>query len=218
MSLHQEQSNKKDTLTLYHYWRSSCSWRVRWALRHKGVAFNGVHINLLQNEQNSPAFLAKNPAGFLPAMEWKGEVFGESMAILEWIEDMWPHKPLLPASPTDRMRVRQMSQMIISGIQPIQNLSVLKKLSPNTAEQTDWAKFWIERGLCKLEEIVAKHAGTYCFGGSLTFADLCLVPQIYNANRFQVSLESFPTLKRVHTHCSTLAECIWASPENHQPT
>lgn len=218
MGPNQEKPIKNDTLTLYHYWRSSCSWRVRWALRHKGVAFNSVPINILQNEHNSLAFLAKNPAGFLPALEWNGEVFGESMAMLEWIEDMWPRKPLLPASAKDRMRVRQLSLMIISGIQPVQNLSVLRKLSADPAQQSDWAKFWIERGLEKLEEIVSEHAGTYCFGGSLTFADLCLVPQIYNANRFQVSLEPFPVLKRVHANCAALPECIWAAPENQQPS
>lgn len=201
-------------LTLYHYWRSSCSWRVRWALAHKGVSYQDIPVNLLLNEQNSPDFLAVNPGGFVPAISINGSVFGESMAILEWIEETYPRNPLLPASSLDRMRVRQMCQLIISGIQPVQNLSVLRKHSSDPAAQSEWARHWITLGLQKLENLVAPHAGTYCYGGTLTLADICLVPQIYNANRFNVAMDQFPALSRVHQACLELPACQASAPQN----
>lgn len=201
-------------ITLYHYWRSSCSWRVRWALAHKGISFDDVAVNLLANEQNSPAYLAKNPGGFVPALEINGEFFGESLAMLEWIEETFRNNPLLPQNPNDRMRVRQMCQMIASGIQPIQNLSVMRMYSSDAGEQAKWARHWIAKGLDKLEQLVSQHAGTYCFGGALTLADLCLVPQIYNANRFNVDMTAYPTLNRINQLCLTIPECQASAPQN----
>ena len=202
------------SITLYDYWRSSCSWRIRWALRHKAVPYASQTVNLLTNEQRDAKFLAKNPMGFVPAIEISDGVFGESLAILEWIEETYPQKPLLPAAPVDRMRVRQICQIIASGIQPIQNLSVMKRHSPDPKQQSEWAHYWIERGLQNLEPLVTKSAGTYCVGGSLTFADLCLIPQIYNALRFNVNTTQFPTLMWIYQHCLTLPECVAASPQN----
>jgi maleylacetoacetate isomerase len=201
-------------LTLYHYWRSSCSWRVRWALTHKGVKYDDVPINLLLNEHRSPDFLAKNPSGFVPALVINGESFGESMAILEWIEETFPHKPLLPQSPLDRMRVRQMCLMIISGTQPLQNLSVMRKHSSDPAAQAEWSRHWITLGLQNLENLLANHAGTFCFGGQLSLADICLVPQIFNANRFNVNMDAFPIIKGVHQNCLKLPECDASAPHN----
>jgi maleylacetoacetate isomerase len=201
-------------ITLYHYWRSSCSWRVRWALAHKQIPYTDVPVNLLANEQNSPSYLAINPGGFVPAISYNGNVFGESLAIMEWLEETFAAKPLLPASATDRLRVRQICQMIVSGIQPIQNLSVMRRYSSEPSEQSSWARHWIGLGLEKLEKIVAPHAGTFCHGGQLTMADLCLVPQIYNANRFNVDLTPFPTLTRINHNCLQIAECQAAAPQN----
>jgi maleylacetoacetate isomerase len=201
-------------LTLYHYWRSSCSWRVRWALHHKGVIFSDLAVNLLQNEQNSPTYLAKNPGGYVPALEINGQIFGESMAILEWIEETWPHNPLLPASALDRLRVRQICNLIVSGIQPVQNLGVMRKHSSDAGQQAAWAHHWINLGLAKLEALIAPIAGTYCLGGELTMADLCLVPQVYNAQRFNVDLGPYPTIARINQHCLSLKSCIAAAPQN----
>lgn len=207
--------NQQPALELFHYWRSSCSWRVRWALRHKGIAYHDRPINLLKNEQNSPDYLALNPSGFLPALRTAdGTVYGESMAILEWIEEMFPHNPLLPNSPTERARVRQICQMIIAGTQPLQNLSVMRMYSKDLAEQQAWSQHWIALGIAKVEKIVAEHAGTYCMGGMLTWADLCIVPQVYNAIRFHISMDQFPTLNRINAHCLTLASCEASAPHN----
>jgi maleylacetoacetate isomerase len=201
-------------LALYHYWRSSCSWRVRWALIYKGIAYQDVAVNLLQNEQNSPAYLAKNPGGYVPAIDIAGQIFGESMAILEWIEETWPHNPLLPSSPTERLRARQISHLIVSGIQPVQNLGVMRKHSFDPSQQASWANYWISLGLQKLESLIAPIAGTYCLGGELSMADLCLVPQVYNALRFNVDLSSYPTISRINQHCLTLKSCIASAPQN----
>ena len=200
--------------TLYHYWRSSCSWRVRWALNHKGIAYADRAINLLQNEQNSPDFLAKNPGGYVPAVEFDGEVFGESLAILEWIEETHPASPLLPKSPADRLRVRQMCHVIASGIQPIQNLAVMRRHSSDASEQAKWASHWIATGLEKFEALITPYADQFCFGGALSFADLCLVPQVHNAIRFNVSLLPYPVLARINAHCLTLPACIASAPQN----
>ena len=208
------QTNTKPNITLYHYWRSSCSWRVRWALKHKGLAYTDVPINLLQNEQNSPSFLVKNPGGYVPALQINAGIFGESLAILEWIEETHPASPLLPKSPADRLRVRQMCQHIASGIQPIQNLAVMRRHSSDPQEQAKWASHWIATGLEKFESLITPFAGTYCFGGELSFADLCLVPQVYNALRFNLSLTPYPIVARINAHCLTLPACQAAAPQN----
>lgn len=207
-------ANSTNHLTLYHYWRSSCSWRVRWALKHKGVPYSEVIVNLLTGEQSDPAFLAKNPGGYVPALDINGEVFGESLAILEWIEETYPANPLLPKAPRDRLRVRQMCHLIVSGIQPLQNLAVMRRVSNDPAEQIKWAHDSIKSGLVKLEQLVAPYAGTYSFGGHVTLADLCLVPQVYNAARFQVDMTPFPTISRINKACLTLPACDAAAPHN----
>jgi maleylacetoacetate isomerase len=204
----------KHDLTLYHYWRSSCSWRVRWSLHHKGIPFNDVAINLLTGEQNSSSYLSKNPGGYVPALEIDGKFFGESLAILEWLEEEYPAKPLLPQNRLERLRVRQISQLIVSGIQPVQNLAVLKKHSNDPAEQAKWANECIGAGLCKLETILKSTAQTYCFGDTLTLADLCLVPQVYNAQRFKVDLAALPIISRINETCLKLPACEAAAPHN----
>jgi len=104
--------------------------------------------------------------------------------------------------------------MIASGIQPIQNLSVMRRHSSDPVAQSEWGHHWIQKGFDKLELVVSKTAGTYCFGGTLTFADICLVPQVFNANRFKVDMDQYPTLKRINAHCLTLKACDAAAPHN----
>ncbi len=207
-------NSAKHNLTLYHYWRSSCSWRVRWSLHHKGIKFEDTPINLLHGEQNNPAYLDKNPGGYVPALEVDGNFFGESLAILEWLEEEYPEKPLLPKNSLDRMRVRQICQLIVSGIQPVQNLAVLRRFSSDPAEQAKWASEWIGAGLCKLESLLKSTAKTYCVGDTLTLADLCLVPQIYNAQRFKVDISTLPVISRINETCLKLPACDAAAPHN----
>lgn len=201
-------------ITLYHYWRSSCSWRVRWALLHKGVKYDEHTVNLLLNEQNSAEYRQENPGGYVPALKIEGDTYGESLAMMEWIEETHPNKPLLPTSALDRMRVRQMCLMIVSGTQPLQNLSVMRHHSSDAATQAQWARHWIEDGLSKFEKLVSQYAGTFCFGGALTLADLCLVPQMYNARRFNIDVSRFAILSTIEKHCLRLVECERAAPHN----
>lgn len=203
-------------ITLHHYWRSSCSWRVRWALNIKGVAYVDRIVDLLNGDQNSPAFRQINPLGYIPVIETPSGVFGESMAILEWLEESYPHPPLLPQSAAERAFVRQIAQMIVSGIQPLQNLVVLKHWSPDASEQSKYAAHWINLGLLKLEKLLnLKHsAGTFCVGSQLTLADICLVPQVYNAIRYGLDVNNYPISKRIYEHCLTLPECLKAAPQN----
>jgi len=205
----------KPDITLYHYWRSSCSWRVRWALTIKGVRWHSETVNLLHGGQHSPEFLALNPAGFVPAVVTSGQAFGESFAILEWIEETWRQRPLLPQDPLSRMHVRQLCNTIVSGTQPLQNLSPQQRHSSDPAEQAAWAKHWIEKGL-SVYELVLQHGrpGTYSFGGQVTLADICLVPQCYNAERYGVKLEKWPLLAGIYRRCLELPECQESAPHN----
>lgn len=203
-------------LILYNYWRSSCSWRVRWALALKGVAFRNVPIDLLHDGQKSPDFLSLNPAGFVPAMVIDGVAYGESLALLEWIEETWPNPSLLPLDPVSRLRVRQLCLTIVAGTQPLQNLVAMRAHSTDGAEQSRWARTWIQRGLQTFEALAQLNyvAGTFSFGGTLTMADLCVVPQVYNAKRFGVDLSEMPIVSRIYDHCLTLSACTEAAPQN----
>lgn len=203
----------KPELTLYHYWRSSCSWRVRWALAHKQIAYKSVTVNILEGQQNTPEFLKKNPSGWVPCLMVGDRGLGESMAILEWIEETFPKPGLMPTDALDRAWVRQFCETIVAGTQPLQNLSVLRYYSKEEAAQKAWAQHWIARGLAACEKLLTGKSGSFCLGNHLTLADLCLIPQVYNALRFQVSLESLPNCRRIYEACKVMEHCVSSAPE-----
>ncbi len=208
-----KQETRKD-LTLYHYWRSSSSWRVRWGLKLKGVTWHDVPVNLLADAQKSPDYLKVNPAGFVPAVEINGRCFGESLAILEWLEETHPTPPLLPKDPLDRMQVRQLMFQIACNTQPVQNLSVMRLHSADKDEQQKWARHWITAGLAGYEKLLEHgRPGRFSFGDHVTMADLCLVPQIYNARRFNVDVGQWPLLEAIGQRCMELPECKAAHPD-----
>lgn len=196
--------------TLYHYWRSSSSWRVRWALMLKGVDFEAVAVNLLRGEQQAADYVAKNPQGLVPLLTVptpNGGVvqLSESMAILEYLEEVYPQPALLPVEALGRARVRQLSQVIVADTQPLQNLSVLRHISSEAAAQKVWAQKYIRRGFDAYEALLAQpgwhsggRAGRYSYGDSVTMADLCLVPQVYNALRQELDLARWPRLQAVY--------------------
>jgi maleylacetoacetate isomerase len=202
--------------SLYHYWRSSCSWRVRWALALKGVSYDSVPVNLLAGEQTNAGYTEKNPACFVPAVEIDGRYFGESLAILEWIEETWPTPALLPKAPLDRLLVRQMALTVVAGTQPLQNLATLKYFAPDEAARKPHAQYWIGRGLKTLEKLIvqANKGGPFAFGQDPTFADLCLVPQVYNALRFDVDLSAVPKCQAIYEHALKTPACDAAAPHN----
>lgn len=203
---------------LFHYWRSSCSWRLRWALAHKGIAHVKTHVNLLANEQRGPEFLQLNPSGFVPALKTGEEVWSESLAILEWLEEKFPAPPLLPASESGRLLARQLAHLVATGIQPLQNLLPQQKHSDDPEERKRFARFWNERGLGIYEEMLRRRPtalnGRRSVGNEVTLADLCLIPQVYNAKRYDVDMGRFPLAQAIYEDClKNEAACQASSPE-----
>ncbi len=202
-------------MILYHYYRSSCSWRVRWAFHHKNIPVKLVAVNLLQAEQHEGGHVKKNPTHYVPVLEVNGQYYGESMAILEWIEENYPTPALLPNDPISRLRVRQLAQIIVAGTQPLQNMTALEQYK-DPAEREVQSRKWIDRGLASYEEILQSGvAGTYSVGSQLSFADLCLIPQCYNALRNNLDLSSYPLVHRIYKHCLELESCRKTAPENY---
>ena len=206
------------SLTLYHYWRSSCSWRVRWALAIKGVDYQSIPVNILSGEHRQPEYLAKNPSGFLPALMIDGHCYGESLALIDWLEETYPNPPLYPARPEGRLRVRQLALTIATGTQPLQNPALLQHFVAVESERQGHMQHFIRRGLRVYETLLGQgRPGLYSEGDQVTVADLCLIPQVYNALRFAVSLEAIPLVQAIYQRCRLLPECQLAAPEQHQP-
>jgi len=210
-------------LTLYGYWRSSSSYRVRIALELKGLAYAYAAVHLLEGggQQFNEDYRAKNPSAQVPTLMVSGDgepfVLAQSVAILEFLDETFPEPALLPTSPRDRARVRQLVEVINSGIQPIANLSVLKYLGrvmqQDEATRNTWTRHWIATGFEALEALLAKTAGRFAFGDEVTLADCFIVPQVYNANRFQVDLTPYPNLRRVSAEAEALPAFQRARPE-----
>ena len=210
-------------MIFYDYWRSSSAWRVRIALHWKGVPFERRAVNLLASAQRDPEFLALNPQGQVPvliippeAAGGRPQVLAQSMAILGYLEERFPAPSLLPpaAAPWQRARVRQLAEMINSGIQPYQNLPLLQWLRDvGFAEPNRVPQEFNARGLAALEKLAAETAGAFLAGDCPTLADLYLIPQLYTARRFSVDLSPYPTLLRVEQAAAALPAFEAARPE-----
>lgn len=200
---------------LYSYFRSSCSWRVRIALALKGIAYDQVPVNLVKDggQQFSAEFKAVNPMKQVPALKIDGITITQSLAIIQYLEDTRPNPRLLPQDPKKRAQVRMISDHIASGIQPLQNLSVLNKMGERKME---WAQQCITSGFQALEQILQHTAGRYCVGDEVSMADLCLVPQAANAERYGVSLDPYPTITRINKALLEL-EAFKVSHPSRQP-
>ncbi|MBI3727027.1 MAG: maleylacetoacetate isomerase [Burkholderiales bacterium] len=213
-------------MKLYSYFRSSASYRVRIALNLKGLDYEQVAIHLVKNggEQLRPAYMALNPDGLVPALQ--DEVEGEtitltqSMAIIEYLDEVYPDIALLPSKALDRAYVRSLALSIACEIHPVNNLRVLKYLS-GTLQVSDeqknaWYRHWCELGLAVLEQKLATdtRTGRFCFGDTPGFADCFLIPQIANAQRFNCDMSSMPTIMRIHQACSEHPAFIKAAPAN----
>ena len=209
-------------MKLYTYFRSSAAFRVRIALNLKAMSYESVPVDLRPGAHRQPDYLARNPQGLIPALEDAGAVIGQSLAIIEYLEEIRPQPPLLPRTALDRARVRSMALAIACDIHPLNNLRVLNYLrAPLGQEQAavdTWYRHWIAEGFRSLEE-QAKHAtgdGRHMFGTELTLADICLVPQMFNARRLDCNLEPFPTLRAICAHLEALPAFARAAP-NPQP-
>lgn len=206
-------------MKLYTYFRSSAAYRVRIALNLKGVAHESVPVDLRPGAHRRPDYLARNPQGLIPAIEDGAAVISQSLAIIEYLEETHPQPPLLPRSPLDRARVRSLALAIACDIHPLNNLRVLNYLrSPLGHDQATvdtWYRHWIAEGFGALEE-EAKRAsgdGQHMFGTEVTLADVCLLPQMFNARRFKCDIEPFPTLRSICAHLETVSAFARAAPE-----
>ncbi len=206
-------------LTLHSAWRSSAAYRVRIGLNLKGLAYDIAPVNLVANQHQAPAFAALNPQRLLPALEVDGRVLTQSLAILDWLDETVPAPPLLPTDPFDRAQVRAMAQIVASDIHPVNNLRILRALTVLGVDEPGreaWIGRWITDGFTALETMVARHGAGYAFGETPTLADCCLVPQVYNAERFKTDLTPFPALRAVAARCAEHPAFAAAHP-NQQP-
>ena len=206
-------------MKLFNYWRSSASYRVRLALSFKGLAYEYVAVNLVKGEQHESPHRTRNPWGGVPVLEVveNGKTFEipQSVAIVEYLEEKYPEKPLFPKNPIERARMRAMVELVNSGIQPLHNLQVLNKVKEYTPDTKPWAELWIGKGLDALELMAKETAGTFLIGNSFTFADACLIPQLFGARRFaSVDPSKYPTLIRVEAECMKLDFVQKARPES----
>jgi maleylpyruvate isomerase len=204
-------------LTLHGYWRSTTAYRVRIALGVKGVAYEQVTHDLRTGAQREAGYLALNPQGLVPALETGDAVLTQSPAILEWIEEVYPDPPLLPANPNDRAIVRAMAAAIACDIHPINNLRILNTLraefGADDAAVNRWIVLWIGDGFAALETMIAGHGGGFAFGATPTIADCHLVPQVYSAERFAVDLSPFPHLVAAANEACALPAFAAAHPD-----
>ena len=210
-------------LKLYHYWRSSSSWRVRWALALKQVPCEFIPINLLADEESTPAHLARNPMGYVPVLEITEsegaplQFLGESVAIIEWLEELFPTPSLFHGNSFLKARSRQLAELINAGTQPLQNLNVSLHHSNDAEEQKQWNQYWIRHGLKAYETLVAETCGRFSVGDQLTLADLFLIPQCYNALRNEVPLQEFPLIEKINERALATESCKAAAPERFKP-
>jgi maleylacetoacetate isomerase len=204
-------------LTLYSFFRSSASWRVRICLALKGVSYTLVPVNLRDAARDSPEYRALNPQGFVPTLVTEEGALTQSLAVIEYLESLYPEPALLPIAPIDRARVQAMAALIASDIHPLNNLRVLnylrKSLSLDEQKITAWYQHWVHEGLQALEHMVTAYGGEYCFGRRITIADVCLVPQMYNARRFAVDLAPYPRLQAIDSRLQSLSVFTDSAPD-----
>lgn len=196
---------------------------MRWALSLKDVDCTFAHVNLLEGEQRSEAHVKRNPMGLVPCLEitdkeGKIRYLAESTAIIEWLDERFKTPPLLPGDEFQRARLRQLAQVINAGIQPIQNLQVLKFHSASPDERKNWATHWIKLGFTAYETLVSETAGLFSFGDSVTLPDLFLIPQVYNAKRFDVDLKPYPLIQKINDNALITDTCQASHPDRFNPT
>jgi maleylpyruvate isomerase len=206
-------------VTLYSFFRSSAAYRVRIALNLKGLGYETIPIHLQKDggHNKRPEFRAVNPLMRVPALTLdSGEVLTQSLAIIEYIDEIHPQPPLLPRDPVDRARVRAMAQLIACDIHPLNNTSPLRylknELGQDQAKIDAWYQHWILNGFDALEAMV--EPGPYSLGAEVTLADICLIPQVANARRFKVPLDRFPKIVAIDAACAKVAAFEQARPEN----
>jgi len=209
-------------LVLYDYWRSSASYRVRIALHLKGLAFEQSAVNLVQDggQQHTDKYRALNPQGMVPALFHKGQVITQSLAICEYLEAEFPGNPLLPSDPVHQAAARAMALSIACDIHPLNNLRVQQylkgRLDISTEDTVSWMNHWVSVGFESIEARLqnTEKRGLCSMGDQPGLVECFLVPQVYNAERFECDLSGFPEIQRITTYCRALASFVAAAPES----
>lgn len=205
-------------MDLYTYWRSSTAYRVRIALNLKSLAYEPICISLVESEQHTAAYRSVNPQGLVPALIDDGKLYVQSLAIIEYLEERYPQAPLLPTDIDERAYVRSLAQLIACEIHPLNNVRVLRYLErtfdASPAQRNEWYANWIAEGLAAFEATLGRYAygGKFCCGDVPGLADICLVPQLYNAVRYGCSLDAYPRLQAINAACEELPAFALAHP------
>jgi maleylacetoacetate isomerase len=206
---------------LFDYWRSSASYRVRIALNLKSVTFESVSVNLRSGEQQSEEYRRHNPQALVPMLQIGEERIAQSLAIIDYLDARFPDPPLLPREASERAHVLSLALTIACDVHPLNNLRVLNYLKNELGQGEEarnaWYVHWVTEGLRAVEATAAPSAGRYLFGDEPTLADVCLVPQLYNARRFDVPLDEFPLLTRVEAEAGKLEAFNAAHPDRVAP-
>lgn len=208
-------------LRLYSYWRSSAAYRVRIGLNLKGLPYETVPVHLLQDggQQHAPAFREANPQELVPVLQHGERRMRQSLAILEYLDEVWPEPALLPPDARERQRVRALAQLVACDIHPLNNLRVLQHMDREwnvpQSERDAWVRHWIMQGFGAAEALLADNpaTGTFCEGNQPTLADCALIPQVYNARRYGVDMAAYPTIVRIEQACLALPAFDAARPE-----
>ncbi|MDO4997772.1 MAG: maleylacetoacetate isomerase [Neisseria sp.] len=206
-------------MKLYSYFRSSAAYRVRIALNLKQLPYETVGVHLLRQggEHKTAAYAAINPQQLVPSLQVDEQVFTQSLAILEYLEEQYPQVPLLPSAVAERARVRAIAQLIACDTHPLNNLRVLnqlhKQFGADEAQKNEWYQHWIHENFAALEKLLAQQPSRFCHGDSPSIADCCLVPQVYNARRFQCDLSAYPNIVRIDAECQKIPAFQAAAPE-----
>jgi maleylacetoacetate isomerase len=207
-------------MKLYGYFRSSAAFRVRIALNLKRLPYDTASIHLRRNDQSAPDYRAVNPQGLVPTLEDGAQTLIQSMAIIEYLDELHPEPPLLPKQPPDRARVRALADIVACDIHPINNLRVLRYLTRELGHDEEaigkWYNHWIAAGFQAIEPLLAQDArtGTFCHGETPSFADIALVPQVVNSERYHLDLAPYPTVVRIYENCMRLEPFDAAHPRN----
>lgn len=207
-------------LALHNYFRSSTSVRVRAALNLKGLSFDYIPLSLLKGEQASADHLALNPSGLVPTLVTPQGPLPQSLAIIEWLDEVYPEPALLPADPWGRARVRSLAHIVALDIHPVNNLRILKHLEAeygvDAEGKAQWFRKWASAGLAALEQRLTAdpETGAFCHGDTVGLADLCLYAQVLNNVRFDVDMTSYPTLRHIHANCMEIPALQDAIPAN----
>jgi len=208
-------------LKLYDYYRSTASYRVRIALNLKNMSYEKIPVHLINNggEHHNPDYLQLNPQGLVPTLNENGHIISQSLAIIEYLDDISPEPALLPPTPYGRAQVRSLAMIIACDMHPLNNLRVLNQLrhqfDANNEQVNAWYHHWLKAGFDAIESRLQSipHKNQVCYGSEITMADICLIPQVYNARRFDFSLENYPLITEIDAYCCSLPAFKNAQPE-----